>query len=190
MIAPKLKYVSIDIETTGLNPDTCQVLELGAVIEDWISPIDKLPTFRRILFNKPIVGEPFALALNANLLKLIANPPTELEYLFVKPDDLGYDFANWLSQNNIDPKHIQPAGKNFAAFDAQFLNRLSRFNEYVKFNHRTIDPSMLFWHLDDEGLPGTKECMERAGIDGKVAHTAVEDAIAVIKMVRYWANTQ
>ena len=26
-----MKYFSIDIETTGLNPETCQVIEFGAV---------------------------------------------------------------------------------------------------------------------------------------------------------------
>lgn len=29
-----MKYVSIDIETTGLNPEVHQVIELAAVLED------------------------------------------------------------------------------------------------------------------------------------------------------------
>jgi len=183
---PKLKYVSIDIEATGLDYNTCQVLELGAVIEDWVSPVSSLPTFRFVVKHNQIVGEPFALALNANLLKLIANPPDELP---IGPAyDLGWKFSAWLVSNNIDPRHVQAAGKNFASFDAQFLKRVSNFSAYVKFNHCTIDPCMLLWRLDDEGLPDTKTCMERAEIDGKVAHTAVEDAIAVVKMIRFWAN--
>jgi hypothetical protein len=182
---PKLPYVSIDIETTGLDPDTCQVLEFGAVIEDWVRPVSQLPFFRRIFKYDKITGEPFALALNANLLKRISNPneirPIDL---FCEPAELGAQFSAWLCHHDVDPKRVQAAGKNFASFDAQFLKRLPNFNIYIKFNHRTIDPTMLFWRMDDEGLPSSKTCMERAGIDGKVAHTAVEDAIAVIKMVR------
>jgi hypothetical protein len=52
-------------------------------------------------------------------------------------------------------------------------------------NHRTIDPANLFWDpLIDRGLPNTKTCMERAGLDGEVAHTAVEDARVVCKLIR------
>ena len=35
-----MPYVSIDIEPTGLDPDTCQVLEVGAVADDWVKPIN------------------------------------------------------------------------------------------------------------------------------------------------------
>ena len=176
----KLKYVSIDIETTGLDPDYCQVLELGAVIEDWVSPIANLPTFRHILKYDKLRGEAGGLAMNAKLLK---QPATCL------PENLGYEFSGWLQENGIDPKHVQAAGKIFASFDAQFLKRVPGFSELVRFHHRTIDPCMLFWQNDDESLPDTKTCMKRAGITGNVAHTAVEDALAVIKMIRFaWRN--
>jgi DNA polymerase III alpha subunit (gram-positive type) len=184
MLAPvKLKFVSIDIETTGLNPDTCQVLEIGAVIEDWVSPVDKLPTFHKIIRRDLLVGEPFALALNCKLLRQLSVkdlPDTCL------PEEAGRRFAEWLRLYGVDPKHVQPAGKNFASFDEQFLNRLPLFSDFVHFKHRTIDPTMLFWQSDDEGLPDSQTCMKRSGIDGKVAHTAVEDALAVVKMVRYY----
>ena len=36
----------------------------------------------------------------------------------------------------------------------------------------------------DEMLPDTQECMRRAGIDGEVAHTALEDARLVVELVR------
>jgi len=179
-----MKYVSIDIETTGLDPDICQVLELGAVIEDWERPVAQLPVFRRVLIRKEICGEPVALAMNAGLLKLIAgrqDPPDSC-----LPAELGRQFAAWLTLHGVDPLHVQPAGKNFANFDAQFLKRLTRFNEHVHFKHRTLDPAMLFWNLStDETLPDSKTCMERAGIDGEVAHTAVEDALSVVRMIRY-----
>ena len=54
----------------------------------------------------------------------------------------------------------------------------------VKLHHRTLDPAVLFWEANDEKLPDSKTCYERAGLDGKVAHTAVEDALAVVRLIR------
>lgn len=178
-------YVSIDIETTGLDPEWCQVIEFGAVLEDWVTPVENLPRFHRYVVHDQIVGEPYALAMNAEILRRIATG--EKGYLYVKPSQLGGEFQSWLMQNRVIVESSQAfiaAGKNFASFDRQFLRRIPSFR-YVKIHHRSIDPAMLFWNPTiDAEPPSTKTCMERAGIAGEVAHTAVEDAIAVIKMVR------
>ena len=183
---PKMSYVSIDIETTGLDPATCQTLEIGAVVDDWKTPIDQLPRFRRALLYQTVTGNPYAMALNAGLLKQIASPPqpcTDGE--FCQPEELGEQFAGWIKGNGLDPLSLQAAGKNLASFDMQFLNRLPRFSEHVKFRHRILDPAILYWWpLEDERLPDSKTCYERAGLDSKVAHTAVEDALAVVRLVR------
>ncbi len=182
---PWAPYVSIDIETTGLDPDWCQVLEVGAVIDDWKTAVDKLPTFRRILKWPKIIGQPYALALNAGLLKLLAQPPTEMKHCFCEPEELGTQLADWLHDHAIDTKRVNAAGKNFASFDLQFLRRLPRFSEKVVFRHRTYDPAMFFWHPDsDPGLPDTKTCLGRAELQDTVAHTAVEDAQSVIHLIR------
>lgn len=184
---PKMPYVSIDIETTGLDPATCQTLEVGAVIDDWVKPINQLQQFRRVLIHETVTGNPYAMALNANLLKQIATPPPQ-PYTgceFCKPEELADQFARWLNANGMDPMSVQAAGKNFAPFDMQFLYRIPGFKQVVKFRHRILDPAILFWRpLEDEKLPDSKTCYERAGIDGKVAHTAVEDALAVVRLVR------
>jgi hypothetical protein len=186
-VAPKMPYVSIDIETTGLDPETCQTLEVGAVIDDWKTLIDQLPRFRRILVYETVTGSPFAMALNANLLKQIANPPTPpvtSRCEFCKPEEFCEQFARWLQANGFDPLHIQAAGKNFASFDLQFLKRLPGFGRHLGFRHRILDPAILFWKPEDERLPDSKTCYERAGINTKVAHTAIADALAVVRLVR------
>jgi len=177
---PKMPYVSIDIETTGLDPETCQILEIGAVVDDWKLPIERLPRFRRALTYEIVTGSPYAMALNANLLKQIASPQSD----FCKPQELGAQFAEWIKANGLDPMRLQAAGKNFASFDMQFLNRLPRFGEHIRFRHRVLDPAILYWRLQDDKLPDSKTCYERAGLDNKVAHTAVEDALAVVRLVR------
>ncbi len=248
---PKLPYVSIDIETTGLDPATCQTLEIGAVIDDWTRPLDQLPVFRRVLAWEQVAGSPYAMALNANLLKFIGNKPQEqdscpcvalntwIEKCGIVKEDIPFDdilkllgeepiawcdipnyllsvaskydipeairlggnppgtscfcydyelpglFADWLKAQGLNPRSVQAAGKNFAAFDMQFLYRIPQFNKFVNFRHRVIDPAVLYWEVDDEKLPDSKACYERAGINNKVAHTAVEDALAVVRLVRH-----
>jgi len=179
---PAMSYVSIDIETTGLNPDTCQVLEIGAVWEDWKRPLKELPTYRRLIPHEEYRGNAYALAMNAGLLKQLSG---EGKPWFLNEDQVADDFAAWLKGCGWDGKTaLTPAGKNFASFDRQFLKRLPRFEQVVKLHHRTLDPAVLWWKPEDEKLPDSKTCYERAGQDGKVAHTAVEDALAVVRLVR------
>lgn len=179
------RYVSVDIETTGLDEEVCQVIEIGAVIEDWVSPIESLPTFHCYVVHNPIVGEPYGLSMHQKILRRIATRETGYDYL--EPDEVGPTFKFWLESHGFDTKGpIIPAGKNFASFDRPRLYRLPGFNPGIKFFRRTIDPAMLFWNpLTDPEPPGTETCLLRAGLDPDVPHEAVEDARNVIRMVRF-----
>ena len=179
---PRMPYVSIDIETTGLDPATCQILEIGAVWEDWTRPLKELPTYRRLVLHDEYRGNAHALAMNAELLKQLSG---ERQPWFLDEDKVADDLAEWLKSCGWDGKTgITPAGKNFASFDRQFLKRLPRFEQVVRLHHRTLDPAILYWQVTDEKLPDSKTCYERAGMDPKVAHTAVEDALAVVRLIR------
>lgn len=182
-VRPKMPYVSIDIETTGLNPATCQILEIGAVWEDWTRPLDELPSFRRLIVHDEYRGSAFALAMNAALLRELSG---ERKAWFLGEDEVAGSMASWLRTDCgwDGATALTPAGKNFASFDRQFLKRLPGFEKAVKLHHRTLDPAVLYWRPEDEKLPDSKTCYERAGMDGKVAHTAVEDALAVVRLVR------
>lgn len=73
-----MKYVSIDIETTGIDREKCQILSIGAVIEDTnnIKPISELPRFHaaiKLQDRQGFYGEPVALVMNAELIGHIAN---------------------------------------------------------------------------------------------------------------------
>ena len=57
-----MKYISIDVETTGLNPETCQILSFAAVVEDTKNrdvPVEELPFFYKIFNLEYIKGETF-----------------------------------------------------------------------------------------------------------------------------------
>lgn len=93
-------------------------------------------------------------------------------------------FSNWwYTINGFTLPKITAAGKNFASFDLPFILKTPKSN-LIEIRHRSIDPGTLWMKPTDEKVPNTKECMCRAGIDGEVAHTAVEDAIVVIKLIR------
>ncbi len=180
---PAVPYLSIDIETTGLGPDACQILEIGGVYDDWTRPIRDLPRFHCYVVHQQIVGQPFALAMNAAILRRLADPQKGDDFL--RPGEVADAMAAWLGRCGWDlSTGITPAGKNFASFDRQFLKRLPDFERKVRLHHRTLDPAMLFWLPGDEKLPDSKTCYERAYMDPKVAHTALEDALAVVQLIR------
>ena len=105
-----MKYVSIDIETTGLDPETCQVLQIGAVIEDTeqVLPIDQLPKFNCIVENQSYTGSPYALWLNSNLLKKLG----DMESL-KKDVRLDYRKANNILPAGFGDGAIDPGGKRY-----------------------------------------------------------------------------
>jgi len=179
-------YVSIDIETTGLNPENCQVLEIGAVIDDGTTPIEDCPTFHCYVDHGLILGEPFAVSMHSAILRRIATH--EDGYTYLQPWEVATCFRDFLKENGLDPENekIVVAGKNYAGFDARFLRKITSWDKYVRVHHRILDPAALYWQPEIDGveLPDTKTCMERADINGEVAHTAVEDAQIVVRLIR------
>jgi len=189
-----LPYVSIDVETTGLNPQHCQVIQFGCVIDDWKTPIDQLPTMKVNVKSGLVLGEPFALAMNTDILLQIAEPD-KVSTPLVESWKLATHFAEFLTLNSYDPLKVIVAGKNFSAFDAQFLAKLTGFDPNnkpkVRFKHRVWDPAMLFVDFaTDELPPDLQTCMNRAGIMGKVTHDALDDALDVVRCIRAARNRQ
>lgn len=205
-----MKYVSIDTETTGLDPREHHILEIGAVVEDTNDPkpYEALPTFHTYVIpddTDQIVGSLYALSMNSEILRDIQHnlelPEDPRRKRVLRESEVWGAFAYFLEKNGHPRKHsdklkgfhgedhfyytVNPAGKNFGGFDKQFLDNLPNFKKYIHFRHRCIDPSIYYvdWKFDKH-LPDLKRCKERAGISGEVAHTAVEDCIDVIKLLR------
>jgi len=192
-----MKYVSIDIETTGLDPETCDILEVAAVIDNDPSvPATKLPTFRYRFVQELYRGRPIALVMHWDLFMDLAShaknaknvdligPP---QNFYGPPSKFALSLNRWLYDHRIDPLAFVVAGKNFANFDARFLSKLPRISAYVKWHHRILDPGNMFVLPGDLVVPDTNECCLRAGINldtQGLRHTAIYDAQQVVSLVR------
>ena len=96
-----MKYISIDIETTGLDPELCNVLSIGAVIEDSANPLpyEECPKFHAAILRHELNGSPRAITMNAKLIADIGaymEPATstsrvslekETGMIFLNPDE-------------------------------------------------------------------------------------------------------
>lgn len=198
-------FVSIDLETTGLDPRTCQILEVGLVVDDWSTPIDKLPSCSFYVDPGAIHGEPYALQMNAEIIEQIIamrGSWAERDGLLIKTTDVAARIQNWLLQtlpligDRANPWRegkvfFRPAGKNYAGFDKAFLELLPNWHDLMAPHHRAIDPgSMYFDPRIDDDVPGTEECLRRAGLDPDVKHRAEEDARDVVRLIRRKAAAQ
>ena len=184
-----MRYISIDIESTGLDPLTCDIIEFGAVLDDLSNPqpLENLPRFHTYVCKDMYKGQPYALSMHPKIFRRIAE--REAGYNYTYPNNLGKAFKDFLLQNGYEEEkgkivRINVAGKNFAAFDLQFLKQ-TNFTDSVRISSRILDPAILFFNKNDERLPGTDECLKRAGFEPNVAHTAIEDSLDVIKLIRY-----
>lgn len=201
------KFVSIDIETTGLDPKEHQILEVGFVVAKFENLDEVLSSLRVLIQYKEYHGSGIALAMNAKLIEEISSKkafniissfkshPALLDYEIVldgsQPSQMKQDFnlmVNYfLSQTisrNYKNDRISVAGKNYNAFDKLFLDRDFDFTNEHGIKHRVFDPGILYFDpLKDSEIPNTDECLKRAGIDKSSVHSAIDDAKIVIELL-------
>lgn len=190
-----MKYVSIDLEASGLDRSRCVVLEVGAVFDDLLTPFDgeraARTAFHAYVLHDHIPGEPFALNLNREIIAKIAGAPRDGRWMpgnpsgdnFLKPREVCTRFRQWLLCHGLDPAEpVNAAGKNFGSLDRPWLEALPKWN--VQFRHRVLDPSILYLRPEDDVVPGLGECKRRAGLPGTVAHRATDDAMDVVCLLR------
>lgn len=171
-------YVAIDIETTGLDPDTCQVLEIAAVMNLEDTPLLKCPQFHAIIGHENIVGEPRALAMNVSLLDEIADGNAKT------PLDVCLQFSDWLFQYLREGDKVFLLGRNVGSFDWQFLKRLPRF-PVNRISHRFLDIVSMYSTDNTMGIPNgfANQVAQEHGIPGQV-HEAMYDALLALALAR------
>ena len=191
-----MRYISLDLETTGGRPARHQILELAAVVEDTknLRPLAELPAFRRVVRHPEYVGTAGALALNADLLRELAQKEPNPECC--GPDELlpqlrEFLLAQGFRTDKKDCVAVTMAGKNIASFDLGFLRELPGYGTLVRAEPAMLDPAAFYlnWRKDTR-LPTMQTCKARAHFaDDTVAHQALADALDVIELLRPFYET-
>lgn len=195
-----MKFISIDIETTGLDPQKNQILEFGAIAIDTSYPtVPYIADFRAVFIHQELTGNPIAFTMNTELISDISN--------VLKTKSFDYDMCNasgnnvyvrnseefqkyfdqWLERINFTER-LTLAGKNLASFDLKFIEAAGI---KIKYRHRMIDPAILYvdWEKN-ETLPDLQQCLDRAGIVKSVEHTSLGDAGDVAELVLKKINNE
>jgi hypothetical protein len=118
-----MKYVSVDIETSGLDPEKNCILSIGAIIEDTEKklPYEECPKFNAVILQREIVGSPRAITMNKELIGMIGdylegsdedkqNFQTHSDYLFLEKDEVVKEFYYWLDANGYSQGMLNSGG--------------------------------------------------------------------------------
>ncbi|PJJ53196.1 3'-5' exonuclease family protein [Hymenobacter chitinivorans] len=186
-----MRYISLDLETTGGTPGRHQILELAAVVEDTkhLRPLPELPAFRRVVRHPDYTGTAGALALNARLLEELARKEPNPELCL--PEELVPQLREFLLLHGFRPDKkdclaVTLAGKNIGSFDVPFLRLLPGWGTLVRHEPALLDPAAFYlnWRKDTR-LPTMSICKARARFaDDTVAHQALADALDVVQLLR------
>lgn len=193
----QLKYVSIDVETTGADRDNDDMIELTAKIDDLsaLKPIDELPRFHCYVVKERYSGCSWAFSRHAEIFKAIEECGEEC----ISEQNVAHALFNFIDENNgyiemVDKdlynntcgRIILPAGKNFSSFDLHFLYRLPGFKGLLGFPTRAIDVGNMYLLPTDIKPPSLTECAKRAGLDMEVNHRSDNEVDMVIHCVRHF----
>lgn len=139
-------YVSIDIETSGLDPEKHVILSIGAIIEDTEKklPFDECPKFNAIVLQREIVGSPRAITMNKEIISLIGeyldgddelkhNMNTHLDYSFFEKEDVIKEFYLFLHKNGYY-QGIDNSGGYVQIKDGNFVPMFNNGTKPIKIN--------------------------------------------------------
>lgn len=178
-----MKYLSIDLEATGLG-ENCQIIEFAMI------PFDT--QFKRL--EEPLARSVYIHCPSFEDLKPTLDPwvREHNEKIIRKAHSEGLmlsEFKEWLKtylespevRNYFQSQKIVLFGKSMNAIDLPFMNRDLGW-EFMRryFHHRILDLSSVGYSMVDmgylpQGMDSGTNLMNHLGM-GAVAHTALEDA--------------
>ena len=191
----KLKYVSIDIETTGIDRQKDDVIEITAKIDDLsnIKPVNELPRFHCYVVKERYSGCAWAFAEHQRIFDAIRNNHPDC----IDEENVAHALYNFICDNkgyigymekdlydNTCDIIVLPAGKNFASFDLHFLYRLPFFVGKIGFPTRAIDVGNMYLRPTDIKPPSLTDCAKRMNLNMVVNHTSDNEVDMVIHLVR------
>lgn len=184
-------YVSLDIETTGLT-DQDQVLQIGIVVDDLVSPIESLYKQSFLVDNSNVLYtgylDPEAISMNAWIYEHLSGKKKSPYPIYEHPlavtalHDALVDVAHKTGSSIIF------AGKNIATFDLRLLRSNGFLDESilskrgVQISHRTLDTGSLYFP-DFGYVPTSNEINKLIGRK-PVSHDALSDAMDTVCAIR------
>lgn len=181
----RFPYLSLDLETTGLDRQQSHILQLAAIYDDG-GPLQDLPVFN-VIIKHPVItyGEDYALNMNRGLLRAAFEAENAgIGELVSEIEEAKSEFQIFLNKVQSDGK-ITVAGKNIGGFDVPILNNPK--NDFTlatkRFVRRTLDPGSMFTEEFDH-IPSLDEINKLTG-RAPVTHDAVNDCLDVIFAIRY-----
>lgn len=185
-----MKYLSIDIEATGLQQND-RIIEFAAVpFDTQTSSIDESLAFHYFIrcpsFEElKIKLDPWVIEHNESLIRQAHDEGLELSVFKQKFEEylLGQKIKSYFATE----KRIVLFGKSMNAIDLPFMTRDLSWEFMQKhFSHRILDLSSTAYSLVDmKLLPPSCESgsglMKHLGL-GDVCHTALEDAVNTARM--------
>lgn len=179
-----MKYVSIDIETLGLNIDA-PIIEVACVFVDNGKIVAQNQTY--VTHYQYDNCEPFAMSMHPEALRRIAEQTPGFDYCPI--DMLAAEIRKWCLDAGFDPKDkINFAGKNAASFDLPMLDHQTEgeFNRLVNPYHRVLDPGPMFARRGANRTPNLETILTENELDGQVTHTAMDDARAAVTAIEHF----
>lgn len=186
--------VSVDIETTGLDPYLHDMWELAIIPfvktdnEDFISTniigsYKILPcTFKAHMRpQNPISMQPKALEIGGVTKEELMAIPTNLYQVL-------NSFYEWKLEMYPEYRFV-PVGHNYASFDKQFLiAKMNNFNYDQNFNHHVLDTKVIAKWLQSNGCDLGKSLSlqglrKHFGLEARKAHTSEGDALTCIDLL-------
>lgn len=162
----------IDLETTGLNPDKHQIIEVCLWEYKKPEPFHCYVTYPEYVFEYSRV-------------KRLGFPTFEEGVPRLCEADLRSQLRGHIYTDPTKPEPVTLIGKNVGVFDYQFLKRVG-LGGICK--HRFIDIGNLYLRPDDDVVPGVEECMRRAGMEPFVPHTAKGDVVICMNLYDIWSD--
>lgn len=187
-----MKFASLDLETTGLDPETCQAIQVAVVVEntelDPLPRVEDLQTLDLGLWATSYEGDAYALGLNEALLQALRsdNAVDFVAQHHGRQLRCVRDMNGWAEVEKFLGRlggKIYVGGKNVAGFDLRFCPPKIR----AMCHHRTVDVGSVALgarpRYFEHGIPSMDTILEDL-FDEKAKHDALHDARDNIRVIR------
>lgn len=143
-----MKYISIDTETTGTDKEKCQIIEIGAIIEDTsnILSYEEIPKFECIVEWPEYTGSAFAINMNNRIFNILAGIETTKErsaykqwHNIIPQYEVAEKFFWWLFDNDFAEMRTKWTDEKFLDSHPSLRNEFKKYQENPIKNIKEIE---------------------------------------------------